>query len=119
MIYLKKPNGTIEQYDDNMMRFLHIDREIQGESFGTIYTADSLPDEDKLALGLITQKDIDDKIKILRISEIKSELSHIDSQTIRPLRAKMAGTDTKTDIDKLSELESQAGVLRKEMESLK
>ena len=118
-IYLKKPDGTIEQYDDNMMRFLHIDREIQGASFGTIYTIDNLSDEDKLKLKLITQKEIDDKIKILRISEIKSELSHIDSQTIRPLRAKMLGTDTKSDIDKLSELEIQAGVLRKEMESLK
>ena len=122
MIYLKKPDGTIEQYDNKMMNALQIDRELAKQrdvDFGEIYTADSLPDEDKLALGLITQKDIDDKTKRNRIAEIKSELSHIDSQTIRPLRAKMAGTDTKSDIDKLSELEIQAGVLRKEMESLK
>ena len=66
-IYLKKPDGKIEQYDDNMMRFLHIDRETQGESFGIIYTESELPDEEKLKLGLITQKEIDDKIKILRI----------------------------------------------------
>lgn len=118
-VYLKKPDGTIEQYKDELMRALRIDTETQGESFGTIYTADSLPDEDKLALGLITQKDIDDKIKQNRIAEIKSELSYIDYQTIRPLRAKMAGTDTKSDIDKLAELESRAGILRKEMESLK
>ena len=122
MIYVKKPNGTIEQYEDDMKRALQIDKELykqQGKDFGEIYTADSLPDEDKLALGLITQKDIDDKVRQNRIAEIKSELSHIDSQTIRPLRAKMVGTDTKSDIDKLSELEIQAGVLRKEMESLK
>ena len=119
MIYLKKSNGTIEQYEDDMMRFLIIDKESQGESFGTIYTIDNLPDEEKLKLGLITQKEIDDKIKIMRMSEIKSELSYIDSQTIRPLRAKMAGTDTKSDIDKLAELESRADALRKEMESLK
>ena len=118
-IYLKKPDGIIEQYKDELMQALRIDTETQGESFGVIYTVDSLPDEDKLALGLITQKDIDDKVKQNRIAEIKSELSHIDSQTIRPLRAKMAGTDTKTDIDKLSELENRAGILRKEMESLK
>ena len=122
MIYLKKPDGTIEQYEDDMKRALQIDKELykqQGNDFGTIYTVDSLPDEDKLALGLITQKDIDDKVRQNRIAEIKFELSHIDSQTIRPLRAKMVGTDTKSDIDKLSELEIQAGVLRKEMESLK
>ena len=119
MIYVKKPDGKIEQYEDDMMRFLLIDKETQGESFGIIYTESELPDEEKLSMGLITQQEIDDKIKTIRISEIKSELLYIDSQTIRPLRAKMAGTDTKSDIDKLSELEIQAGVLRKEMESLK
>lgn len=117
-IYLKKPDGTIEQYDDNMMRFLHIDRETQGESFGTIYTADSLPDEDKLALGLITQKDIDDKVKQNRIAEIKGLLSNIDTQTVRPLRAKIEGTATTTDENKLSELETEAYKLREELNYL-
>ena len=118
MIYLKKPNGTIEQYKDEQMQALRIDTETQGESFGTIYTADSLPDEDKLALGLITQKDIDDKVKQNRIAEIKSELSHIDSQTIRPLRAKIAGTATTIDENKLSELEAEAVKLRDELKDL-
>ena len=118
MIYLKKPNGTIEQYKDEQMQALRIDTETQGESFGTIYTADSLPDEDKLALGLISQKDIDDKVKQNRIAEIKSELSHIDSQTIRPLRAKIAGTATTIDENKLSELEAEAVKLRDELKDL-
>ena len=121
MIYVKKPDGTIEQYEDDMKRALQIDKELykqQGNDFGTIYTVDSLPDEDKLALGLITQKDIDDKVRQNRIAEIKSELSHIDSQTIRPLRAKMVGTETQADIDKLSELELQAIALREEKKAL-
>jgi len=117
-IYLKKPDGTIEQYKDELMQALRLDTETQGESFGTIYTADSLPDEDKLALGLITQKDIDDKIKQNRIAEIKSELSYIDYQTIRPLRAKMAGTATTIDENKLSELEAEAVKLRTELKNL-
>ena len=118
MIYLKKPNGTIEQYKDELMQALRIDTETQGESFGTIYTADSLPDEDKLALGLITQKDIDGKIKQNRIAEIKGLLSNIDMQTVRPLRAKIAGTVTKEDEDKLSELETWADKLREEFNYL-
>jgi hypothetical protein len=118
MIYVKKPDGTIEQFEDDMMRYLNIDKEIQGESYGTMYTEDSLPDEDKLSLGLITQKEIDDKAKARRIAEIKSELLNIDSQTIRPLRAKMAGTETQADIDKLSELELQAIALREEKKAL-
>ena len=117
-IYLKKPNGTIEQYKDELMQALRLDTETQGESFGTIYTADSLPDEDKLALGLITQKDIDDKVKQNRIAEIKGLLSNIDTQTVRPLRAKIAGTVTKEDEHKLSELEAEAVNLRTELKNL-
>ena len=117
-IYLKKPDGTIEQYKDELMQALRIDIETQGESFGTIYTADSLPDKDKLALGLITQKDIDDKVKQNRIAEIKGLLSNIDTQTVRPLRAKIAGTASKEDENKLSELEAEAVNLRIELKSL-
>ena len=117
-IYLKKPDGTIEQFKDELMQALRIDTETQGETFGIIYTADSLPDEDKLALGLITQKDIDGKIKQNRIAEIKGLLSNIDMQTVRPLRAKIAGTVTKEDEDKLSELETWADKLREEFNYL-
>ena len=118
MIYLKKSNGTIEQYEDDMMRFLIIDKESQGESFGTIYTIDNLPDEEKLKLGLITQKEIDDKVKQNRIAEIKGLLSNIDTQSVRPLRAKIAGTATTADEDKLSELEAEAARLRDELKIL-
>ena len=117
-IYLKKPDGTIEQYKDELMQALRIDTETQGESFGIIYTADSLPDEDKLALGLITQKDIDDKVKQNRIAEIKGLLSNIDTQTVRPLRAKLTGSATVEDENKLSELESRANILREELKQL-
>ena len=117
-VYLKKPDGTIEQYKDELMQALRIDTETQGETFGIIYTADSLPDEDKLSLGLITQKDIDDKVKQNRIAEIKGLLSNIDTQTVRPLRAKIAGTVTKEDEDKLSELEAEAVNLRTELKNL-
>ena len=118
MIYLKKPNGTIEQYKDELMQALRIDTETQGESFGIIYNADSLPDEDKLVLGLITQKEIDDKVKQNRIAEIKGLLSNIDTQSVRPLRAKIAGTATTIDENKLSELEAEAVKLRKELKDL-
>ena len=117
-IYLKKPDGTIEQYKDELMQALRIDTETQGESFGIIYTADSLPDEDKLTLGLITQKDIDDKVKQNRIAEIKGLLSNIDTQTVRPLRAKLTGSATVEDENKLSELESRANILREELKQL-
>ena len=116
-IYLKKPNGTIEQYKDELMQALRIDTETQGESFGTIYTADSLSDTDKLALGLITQKDIDDKVKQNRIAEIKGLLSNIDTQTVRPLRARITGTSTPKDDDKLNELEFRANKLREELKN--
>ena len=117
-IYLKKPDGTIEQFKDELMQALRIDTETQGETFGIIYTADSLPDTDKLALGLITQKDIDDKIKQNRIAEIKGLLANIDTQSVRPLRAKIAGTATTIDENKLSELEAEAVKLRDELKDL-
>jgi len=62
MIYLKKPDGTIEQFEDDMRRALDLDKEIQGESFGEIYESESLPDEDKVKLKLMTQKELDAKL---------------------------------------------------------
>ena len=118
MIYVKKIDGTIEQFEDGLRQALELDKQIQGEGFGTIYDADSLPDTDKLSLGLITQKEIDDKKKSQRIAEIKSELSLIDMQTMRPLRSKIAGTATVYDENKLKELEDQAEALRTELKSL-
>ena len=53
-----------------------------------------------------------------RISEIKSELSRLDLDSVRPLRAINAGTDTAGDRDKLAGLDSKAEKLRQELEAL-
>lgn len=68
MIYLKKPDGTIQQIeteDEQQMRqALNIDKQLaaqKGEDFGEVYDADSLPDEDKVKLGLMTKTELDAK----------------------------------------------------------
>ena len=68
MIYLKKPDGTIQKFesdDDKQMRqALNIDKQLaaqKGEEFGEVYDADSLPDEDKVKVGLMTKKALDAK----------------------------------------------------------
>lgn len=53
-----------------------------------------------------------------RAAQIKRELDDIDKQTIRPLRAKIAGTETQEDTDKLADLETQAQALRDELANL-
>ena len=50
--------------------------------------------------------------------EIQSELDAIDTQSVRPLRAKLAGTATAEDERILSELESRAAALRTELATL-
>lgn len=47
-----------------------------------------------------------------RIAEIQSQLDNIDRQSVRPLRAKLAGTHTQADLDRLEELENEAVILR-------
>jgi len=74
-IYLKKLDGSIEQFEDNMMQALNIDKEIQGESFGEIFTAESLSDEDKIRLGLMTNKELFIKNKSLKYEEISNAYS--------------------------------------------
>ena len=49
---------------------------------------------------------------------ILTKLAAIDAESVRPLRAINAGTDTAEDRDKLAELDVQAEVLRKELEGL-
>jgi hypothetical protein len=112
MIYLKKINGTIEQHPDELRPLIEVDIRVQGESFGTLYTADSLPDEDKLKLKLITKKQIEERDRLKVNSEIISELNQIDMLSIRPLRAKLAGEATKSDDEKLLKLEQDAVLLR-------
>lgn len=79
MIYLKKPDGTIQQIEtedeQRMRQALQIDKQLaaqKGEEFGEVYDADSLPDEDKVRLGLMTQNELLIKIKSAKINEIIS-----------------------------------------------
>jgi len=73
MIYVKKPDGTIEQYEDDMNRALQIDKELykqQGNDFGEIYTENSLPDEDKVKLKLLTESELLQKNKDIAIAQL-------------------------------------------------
>ena len=70
----------------------------------------------KTAEELQAEKDL--SAKEARISEIKSELQHLDLESVRPLRAINAGTDTAEDRDKLAELDAEAEVLRQELAGL-
>ena len=53
-----------------------------------------------------------------RISEIKAELQRLDFESVRPLRAINAGTDTAEDRDKLAGLDAEAETLRQELNGL-
>lgn len=54
----------------------------------------------------------------IRKAEIYAELDSIDTQTIRPLRAKLTGLATAQDEAKLLELETKASALRTELANL-
>jgi transcriptional regulator of aromatic amino acid metabolism len=58
------------------------------------------------------------KAKLDRIAEIKSDLTDIDNQTIRPLRATISGIETVDDVKKLTNLEAKANSLRDELKQL-
>ena len=49
-----------------------------------------------------------------RIGEIGERLKEIDVESVRPLRAINAGTDTQFDRDKLADLDAEAETLRTE-----
>lgn len=53
-----------------------------------------------------------------RITEIQSLLTANDLASVRPLRAKLAGTSTDFDDNRLAELEEQAQALRAELVTL-
>lgn len=83
MIYLKKPDGTIIQHDTDdeqqMQQALNIDKQLaaqKGEEFGEIYNADSLPDEDKVKVGLMTENEMFIKIKSAKVNEITSSFEN-------------------------------------------
>ena len=54
----------------------------------------------------------------IRKNEIYLELESIDTQTIRPLRAKLVGLATSQDEKKLLELETKANILRTELNNI-
>ena len=54
----------------------------------------------------------------IRKNEIYVELENIDTQTIRPLRAKLVGLATSQDEKKLLELETKANILRTELNNI-
>ena len=56
--------------------------------------------------------------KALREAAIRTELDAIDLQSVRPLRAKLAGTATAEDEARLASLEAQAQTLRAELAGL-
>ena len=109
-----KINGEFKEYEDTpqVRQGLHLDKQIAeqaGKDF-KIFEPEQLSDEDALKLGVRTQKEIDEREKQKRISEIISELNQIDMKSIRPARA--------GETEKLKELESQAKKLRLEFEKL-
>ena len=59
-----------------------------------------------------------EEINEIRKQEIYAELESIDTQTIRPLRAKLTGLATTQDESKLLELETKANTLRNELKNL-
>lgn len=94
MIYLKKPDGTIQKFesdDDKQMRqALNIDKQLaaqKGEEFDEVYDADSLPDEDKVKLGIMTKTELDAKIlaaeNAKKVWEARQYLADTDYKIIK------------------------------------
>ena len=113
-IYVKI-NSEFKEYEDTpqIRQGLHLDKQIAeqaGKEF-QIFEPEQLSDEDALKLGVITQKEIDDKKKETRKAEIKSLLHDIDMKSIRPSRA--------GETAKLQELEAEAEKLRAELNGIK
>lgn len=52
------------------------------------------------------------------IARIKRRLAAIDTETIRPIRAKLSGSHTSYDTDKLAALEAEASQLRQELATM-
>ncbi|WP_215782004.1 hypothetical protein [Paludibacterium sp. B53371] len=61
----------------------------------------------------------DRRTKRARAAEIRVRLDQIDAESVRPLRAHIAGSATSEDEDKLKKLDVEAVVLRKELETLR
>lgn len=62
--------------------------------------------------------EVEKREKQIQKNNLIQQLNRIDAQTIRPLRAKEAGTQTQADIDKLNELETEATAIRQKIQKL-
>ena len=62
--------------------------------------------------------EVEKREKQIQKNNLIQQLNRIDAQTIRPLRAKEAGTQTQADIDKLNELETEATAIRQKIQQL-
>lgn len=95
-IYHKKPDGSIEQIEvteenkAEKLRMYNLEKQLQeqrGNDFGTLYNdADSLPDEDKIKVGIMTQKEYAAKQIEAENAKIKGELYELDIKSIRSIR---------------------------------
>lgn len=72
----------------------------------------------QLLPSVVIEKYIAPDITPLRIQEISGRLRTIDSESVRPLRAKLSGSSTQYDDDKLIALETEASALRAELLTL-
>ena len=115
-IYHKKPDGSIEQIEvteenkAEKLRMYNLEKQLQeqrGKDFGTLYNdADSLPDEDKIKVGIITQKEYAAKQIEAENAKIKGELYELDIKSIRSIREWIA---TQSDAPEfLKQYEAQA-----------
>ena len=120
MIYHKKPDGTIEQIEttdeENRIQKIqayNLDKQLseqRGIEFGTIYNdADSLPDEDKITLGIMTQKEYDAKQKNNKYIEIigafENNLSNgVFDSTILNMKVDCRRSNTKNDLQNVQGL---------------
>lgn len=65
-----------------------------------------------------TYGELEKERKSIRKQEIISTLNYIDVQSVRSLRAMVNGTATSFDTNKLTSLDSEAGMLRVELKTL-
>jgi hypothetical protein len=65
-----------------------------------------------------TEEEEEQRKKDARKRELLRYLDDLDLKSIRPLRAKEAGTDTQEDLDKLEEIEMQVLQIRAELKEL-
>lgn len=88
---------------------------------GSIWAFEEDGSQDHLIANDMTQyaPPVIDNSNEIKISEIQYRFNNINLESVRPMRAIYAGTDTPDDHAKLEQLENEAIALRKELENLK